>query len=328
MDQLKKILHECGQEHILQQLPDLDETHPVYHQLLRLDLATSLKNFKIAMNTGIEAKQDSSIKPVEMENAVNWATTDAAMKTRLHELGMKSIAESTVAAVILSGGQGTRLGFAGPKGMYNMGLVSNKTIFQLHIERIAKIRALANSTVGSTAQSPSIPIYIMTSDLNDTIIRDYFAQEKYFGYPKEDIFFFEQGLEPCITFDGKIIVESTHSLALAPDGNGMYLYVFLIPSALLILNPIPQCIVSLSSCVAMMNSFLVRCCFSSLYTGGIYPALKRSGAIDDMTRRGIQHLHIYGIDNVLTRACDPGTVCTVITRMTFLLYVSSLLICG
>ena len=171
MDQLKKILHECDQEHILQQLPDLDETHPVYQQLLRLDLATSLKNFKVAMNTTVETKQDSSIKPVEMENAVNWATTDPATKTRLHDLGMKSIAESTVAAVILSGGQGTRLGFAGPKGMYNMGLVSNKTIFQLHIERIAKIRALASSNVGSAVQSPSIPIYIMTSDLNDAIIR-------------------------------------------------------------------------------------------------------------------------------------------------------------
>ena len=312
MDPLKKLLHECGQEHILQQLPDLDETHHVYQQLLRLDLTTSLKNFQVAMNAGVETRQDSSIKPVEMENAVNWATTDAATKSRLYELGMKSIAESTVAAVILSGGQGTRLGFAGPKGMYNMGLISNKTIFQLHVERIAKIRALACSAVDSTVQAPSIPIYIMTSDLNDTIIRDYFAQEEYFGYPKEDIFFFEQGLEPCITFDGKIIVESTHSLALAPDGNGTYLCIrcFLLFCCVhSICSPLLHPF--LYSYVAFLHSLSVLSCVSSFTTGGIYPALKRSGAIDDMTRRGIQHLHIYGIDNVLTRACDPGTHRTV-----------------
>jgi UDP-N-acetylglucosamine/UDP-N-acetylgalactosamine diphosphorylase len=117
----------------------------------------------------------------------------------------------------LSGGQGTRLGFAGPKGMYNMGLSSGKSIFQLHIDRIAKIRNLSQSSSGKL---PSIPIYIMTSDMNDTIIRDYFLSMDFFGYPKEDIFFFEQGLEPCLTFEGEIIIDSPLSLSLAPDGNG------------------------------------------------------------------------------------------------------------
>jgi len=60
----------------------------------------------------------------------------------------------------------------------------------------------------------------MTSDLNDTLIRKYFKDNGYFNYPSEDIYFFEQGLEPCLSLDGKLIIESEESIALAPDGNG------------------------------------------------------------------------------------------------------------
>lgn len=265
MEELRQNLQACGQEHILSQLSDLkDDNHPVFKQLARLDLATSLKNFAVAKNGETAERDDSTIKPVETENMFNWTTADAATKVPLYKMGMSAIAAGKVGAVILSGGQGTRLGFAGPKGMYNMGLVSGKTIFQLHIERIAKIRSLAGANTGSF---PSIPIYIMTSDLNDKIIRDYFTQVDFFGYPHEDVYFFEQGLEPCITFDGKVIVESTTSLSLAPDGNG-----------------------------------------------GIYPALKASGAVADMARRGLEHLHIYGIDNVLTKAVDPAFLGVCIDR--------------
>jgi UDP-N-acetylglucosamine/UDP-N-acetylgalactosamine diphosphorylase len=228
-------------------------------------LAASLRNFAAAKGGGAAAaRDDSAVKPVEPENVVNWTECTPEVQRPLRDLGVAAVADGKVAAVILSGGQGTRLGFAGPKGMYDMGLVSGKTIFQLHVERVAKIRALAEAASG---RRPSVPIYVMTSDLNDTIIRDYFAREDYFNYPKEDIFFFEQGLEPCLTLDGKVIVESPTSLALAPDGNG-----------------------------------------------GIYPALKASGAVDDMVRRGVEHLHIYGIDNVLTKALDPAFLGVCIDR--------------
>lgn len=164
----------------------------------------------------------------------------------------------------MSGGQGTRLGFNGPKGMYDIGLISKKSIFQIHIERIKKISELSwegqnnNDQDKTCSKGPSVPIYIMTSDLNHDIIVDYFEKNDFFGYPKEDIIFFEQGLEPCFTFDGKVIIENPETLSLAPDGNG-----------------------------------------------GIYKALRHSGSIQDMQRRGVEHLHIYGIDNVLTKSIDP-----------------------
>jgi UDP-N-acetylglucosamine/UDP-N-acetylgalactosamine diphosphorylase len=60
----------------------------------------------------------------------------------------------------------------------------------------------------------------MTSDLNHTIIQDYFKEHSYFDYPSNDIYFFEQGLLPCFDLNGKIIIDSATSIALAPDGNG------------------------------------------------------------------------------------------------------------
>ena len=190
---------------------------------------------------------------------MHWNEVESDEKYRLTKIGFDAIHDQKVGAVILSGGQGTRLGFPGPKGMYNMGLPSEKSIFQLHIERILKLRYL--SQIHRPSNLPHVPIYIMTSDLNHTVIVDFFKQNNYFKYPSEDIFFFEQGLEPCLTPDGKLIVETPDSLAFAPDGNG-----------------------------------------------GVYRALQRSGALDDMSQRGIEHLHIYGIDNILTKSVDPGFI--------------------
>ena len=90
--------------------------------------------------------------------------------------------------------------------------ISSKTIFQIHMERLLTIRRLTKAN--------SVPVYIMTSDLNDEIIRNYFKENNYFGYPETDIYFFQQGLIPCFDLNGKIIIESPQSLSLAPDGNG------------------------------------------------------------------------------------------------------------
>jgi UDP-N-acetylglucosamine/UDP-N-acetylgalactosamine diphosphorylase len=194
-----------------------------------------------------------SIRPVD--RVVVWKDEDAANKERIVNIGMEAIRAGQIAAVIMSGGQGTRLGFSGPKGMYDMGLPSKSSIFQIHIHRILKLRQLASSN----GHSACIPVYIMTSDLNDRDIRNFFEENNYFGYPKEDIFFFEQSLQPCMDFSGKVIIESKTSLALAPDGNG-----------------------------------------------GLYHALKASGAMEDITRRNVKYLHVYGIDNVLTKSVDPA----------------------
>lgn len=249
MDELRAILLSCGQEHIIDMIPTLDEDHPIFSQLKKLDIPSSLRICQEARAAAISEQKSESLAP--LEDVLVWCQAESSLKDHMTSVGLNAIKEGEVAAVIMSGGQGTRLGFSGPKGMYKMGLQSGKSIFQLHIEKIQKMKALSGAA--------SVPIYIMTSDLNDSIIRKYFKDKHYFGYPSEDIIFFEQGLQPCISLDGKIIVECETSLALAPDGNG-----------------------------------------------GMYNALRHSGAFEDMCERRVKYLHIYGIDNVLTKSIDPS----------------------
>jgi UDP-N-acetylglucosamine/UDP-N-acetylgalactosamine diphosphorylase len=200
----------------------------------------------------------STVEAKPFEPLFDWEKASEAEKREIQQIGSDTIRHSTVGVVILSGGQGTRLGFDGPKGMYDIGLPSKKTIFQLHIEKVKGVRYLHQQPDGSL---PSIPIYIMTSDLNHKVIVQFFRDNNFFDYPAGDVFFFEQALELCLSREGKIIVESSHSLALAPDGNG-----------------------------------------------GIFSALRSTGAIEDMQRRGLKHLHVYGIDNVLTKSADPAFI--------------------
>ena len=80
--------------------------------------------------------------------------------------GLQAIREGKIAALVLSGGQGTRLGFDGPKGMYDIGLPSRKPIFQLLAERIRRLSQLAGLPQGT-----HLPFYVMTSPLNDQVTR-------------------------------------------------------------------------------------------------------------------------------------------------------------
>ena len=222
-----------------------------------VDIRQLLDNLESAKNEAV--KDCNALTPPP--SVLKWSETDQGKKDSLTASGMDAICRGEVAAVIMSGGQGTRLGFKGPKGMYNIGLASGKSIFQLHMERLQKMRMLAAAKIDSPVDNVHIPVYIMTSMTNTQTIQDYFAEKNYFNYPHEDVFFFEQGLLPCLTQDGQMIIESPDALAMAPDGNG-----------------------------------------------GIFPAMKKSGAFQNMMDRNVKHLHVYGIDNVLTKSVDPGFI--------------------
>ena len=259
---LESKLQESGQSHVLDFIHEnesevnnkslgceVNSSNPMVQQLNSINIVTAVKHFQQAQSTK-EPIADDSILPVTAIKLNESVLSDIGIQVK--DIGETSIKNGQVAAVILSGGQGTRLGHNGPKGMFTLPSpsISKKSIFQIHIERLLSIRRLS--------QANSVPVYIMTSDLNDQIIRDYFKQNNYFNYPEKDVYFFQQGLMPCFDLNGKIIIESPHSLSLAPDGNG-----------------------------------------------GIYEALQHTGAYDDMKSRGVKYIHVYGIDNILTKSLDP-----------------------
>ena len=138
---------------------------------------------------------------------------DIELLRQANSIGLESISKGEVAALLLAGGQGTRLGYDGPKGMYDIGLPSHKTLFQYMVERIQKLGLLSEKS-----DIKCIPFYIMTSPLNHDATKGYFEQHDNFGL---DVTFFPQGTLPAMTAPGgKMILETATSLSLAPDGNG------------------------------------------------------------------------------------------------------------
>ena len=127
------------------------------------------------------------------------------------KVGLDAIKNCKVAALLLAGGQGTRLGFDKAKGMYNIGVSKDLYIFEQLVRNLQKVTGEAGAFV---------PLYIMTSDKNDAQTREFFAEHDYFGYNKDYIKFFVQEMVPAVDFDGNVLVEAEDSLAMSPNGNG------------------------------------------------------------------------------------------------------------
>jgi UDP-N-acetylglucosamine/UDP-N-acetylgalactosamine diphosphorylase len=134
-----------------------------------------------------------------------------ALYERARARGAELIAGGKVAAFTVAGGQGTRLGFDGPKGMVPITPVRGKSLFQLFAETILAV---------GKRFGVSIPWYIMTSPANHERTVAYLRAHNHFGLPERDVFAFVQGQLPALDFWGKILLECRHRLALAPDGHG------------------------------------------------------------------------------------------------------------
>ncbi|MGC1276020.1 MAG: UDPGP type 1 family protein [Planctomycetaceae bacterium] len=131
---------------------------------------------------------------------------------RAMHFGEGMLAAGKVGAIVVAGGQGTRLGFAKPKGMYHIGPVSGASLFQILAEQLLARSRRAGS---------DIPFYVMTSDATHHATEEFFRLHHFFGLNPEDVFFFRQGNMPAVdAATGELLLADRDSLALSPDGHG------------------------------------------------------------------------------------------------------------
>jgi UDP-N-acetylglucosamine/UDP-N-acetylgalactosamine diphosphorylase len=194
------------QEHVLfgwEKLP-ASERSALVGQLTALDLQEikSLYDKRDAPQA-LPAKERIAPAPMVPHDALTDADRQA---------GEQSLARGEVAVLLVAGGQGSRLGFDKPKGMFPIGPISNKSLFQFHADKVFAL----NRRYGRPA-----PFLIMTSSAThfDTIA--YFEEQRYFGLPKSEVHFFQQGTMPAVDLaTGKLLLEKPGVLFASPNGHG------------------------------------------------------------------------------------------------------------
>ncbi|XP_047522522.1 UDP-N-acetylhexosamine pyrophosphorylase [Pieris napi] len=258
-ENLKDYVSAHGQEHLIKYWPELNdnEREQLAGEIRKLDLAEMNETFHRANETPkvILEKLDDELKPIPQTHyeAVPSLTEEKIME--YENIGLQEISDGKVGVLLLAGGQATRLGFGHPKGMYDVGLPSHKTLFQIQAERILRVQQMAEEKTGKFG---NITWYIMTSEHTKAPTAKYFKDHSFFGLNEGNIVYFKQGTLPCFDFEGKILLDEKHHIASAPDGNG-----------------------------------------------GLYHALKSQGILEDIKKRGIQHLHGHSVDNILIKVADP-----------------------
>ncbi|MBN2021369.1 MAG: UDPGP type 1 family protein [Pirellulales bacterium] len=126
--------------------------------------------------------------------------------------GIEALRDGRVGVILVAGGQGTRLGFNHPKGMFPIGPVSGKSLFQFHIEKML---------AAARRYGKPVPLYLMTSPVTHDETVDFLARHDRFGLPERDLRVFCQGTMPAVdATTGKLLLDGPEHLALSPDGHG------------------------------------------------------------------------------------------------------------
>lgn len=135
----------------------------------------------------------------------------AEQKDEFEKIGLEAIRAGKVGAVLLAGGQGTRLGFEHPKGTFNIGLTHELFIFEQQMKNLMEVIDKAGIFV---------PLYIMTSEKNNEETIQFWEKHSYFGYDKSYVRFFVQEMVPAVDYEGRIYMEESDKIAMSPNGNG------------------------------------------------------------------------------------------------------------
>lgn len=208
LEEIKEILKKYHQEHLLGQWEELEEN-------VRKQLLEQLEKIDFALMNSLYEKTKKDLK----EKQDKFEPIEYMDKYKLNEnykyyenIGKKALENGELAVVTMAGGQGTRLGHKGPKGTFDMGLDSHKSLFEIFSDYIKG---------ESKKYGVSIPWFIMTSKENGEQTEEFFKEHKWFGFEKgKNLFFFQQGELPMLDMEGKILIGENHLVKEAADGHG------------------------------------------------------------------------------------------------------------
>jgi UDP-N-acetylglucosamine/UDP-N-acetylgalactosamine diphosphorylase len=204
LEQARKILKEYGQEHVLRYYEELPEKDQV--QLLEQIGVTDWSITK-AYQHKEQSLQRGVITPLEVMTLPQIEDN----RETYRQLGGEAIRQGKVAAVLLAGGMGTRLGSNGPKGIYNIGLTKELTIFECLIHNLMDVVRETGAWVH---------LFVMTSDKNHEMTVSFLKEKEYYGYDQEHIHFFKQMMSVATDFQGKVYMEGKGRISTSPNGNG------------------------------------------------------------------------------------------------------------
>jgi len=186
-----------GQDRVFRFWDRLDESQ---RQTL-LDQATAV-DLEALKRAHAAASDPASTRPPKLEAVpvvqLPSQGGDAAEAARAVERGSQALRDGRVAALVVAGGQASRLGFDGPKGAYQIGPVSGRCLFEQQAQKIRGLRR---------RYGHPLPWYIMTSAATDAATRALFGENDAFGLPSEDVFFFQQGMIQSLDFEGHMMLE-------------------------------------------------------------------------------------------------------------------------
>ena len=205
LQETKELLAKYNQEQLLKYYDELTEEQQAsllaQIEKIDFDLLKLIDNEGKESDKGVITPLDDAVSIKEIEEN----------REKFTKVGIDAIKQGKVAALLLAGGQGTRLGSDKPKGMYNIGVTKDVYIFEMLINNLMDVVKQADAWV---------PLYIMTSEKNNDDTINFFEEMNYFGYNKDYVEFFIQDMAPAASFDGKIYLEEKGKVSTSPNGNG------------------------------------------------------------------------------------------------------------
>jgi UDP-N-acetylglucosamine/UDP-N-acetylgalactosamine diphosphorylase len=211
VDQLRERFQAQGQGHVFQHWDRLTaaERDGLVDQCMGLDLEALLRGRSVALEAHA-SEAAPQLEPVEAE-LLPERGGDPARREAARVRGEALLRDGRVGVMVVAGGQATRLGHPGPKGLFPLGPISHRTLFGQQAQKLRRLRE---------RWGRPLPWYVMTSPATDVATRAGFAENDHFGLPAEDVMLFSQSMVPSFDFDGKLMLETPSRIFENPNGHG------------------------------------------------------------------------------------------------------------